>query len=225
MTTTAPALVPRAFPVPGAGAAAVGGALLLAVTNTLVAALGPARSTADVVRLAGERPVLTEVAILTGLLASLLLVPGVWRVAAVLAHRAPRTAAAAAWMTSSAYVLFVALSVESATALSLATSGQDSGAYAAAVDEQTPAVMLGAYAVFGIDALAGVVLLGICALRRGSAVPVWAAWALLLSAPVRVAGLALGVAAGPTIASLLMVLGFVGVLSMRHGRPVVHHAD
>lgn len=194
------------------------GALLLAATNTLVAAAGPAATGADVVRVAGDNPVLTEVAIATGLLASVLVVPGVWAVAGVLRHRAPRTAAVGAWLTSSAYVLAVALSVETATALGFARSGADPSAYAAAVDGQAPAAMAGAYAAFGLGALVGVLVLGVAALRQGASVPRWAGWALLLSAPVRVVGLVTGVGAGPVVASLLMAAGFAGVLATRRSQ-------
>ncbi|TXR55441.1 hypothetical protein [Quadrisphaera setariae] len=222
--TTAPlpaAVVARAapFPVPGAAAAAVSGALLLALTNALVAAAGPAPASADVVRVAGEHPVLTEVAVATGLLAALLLVPGTWAVAAVLARRTPRTAAAGAWLTSSAYVISVALSVETATALGFARSGADPSAYAAAEDGHAPAAMVGAYVLFGLGALVGVLVLGVAALRQRRTVPWCAGWALVLSAPVRVAGLVAGVGAGPVVASLLLAVGFAGVLlAHRPGR-------
>ncbi|MEH3075100.1 MAG: hypothetical protein PGN11_00235 [Quadrisphaera sp.] len=200
------------FPVPGAAVAAVSGALLLALTNALVAAAGPAPDGADVVRVAGEHPVLTEVAVATGLLAALLLVPGTWAVAAVLARRTPRTAAAGAWLTSSAYVLSVALSVETATALGLARSGADPSAYAAAVDRHAPVAMVGTYVVFGLGALVGVLVLGVAAVTQPRTVPLWAGWALVLSAPVRVAALVAGVGAGPVVASLLLAVGFAGVL-------------
>lgn len=201
--------------VPGAIVAAVGGPALLALTNALVAwfpGYADVESTADVVRVLGEEPLLTEVVVLVGLGGAALLFPAIWAVAAVLAPRTPHLAAVGGWLMATGYVMSVVLSTDTATALAVATTGADPATYVEAIDQHLPLSMTLLYGVFGVGALVGGLVLGIAMLRQRGAVPAWAGWALVASEPVRVAGLLLGVQVGPPLASLLILVAFVATI-------------
>ncbi|TKV57849.1 hypothetical protein FDO65_17120 [Nakamurella flava] len=203
---------------PGAGVAGVVGALLLAVTNALVA-LNPVEDTAGLLRLLAERPGYGQVTVIVGLLAAVLLVPGIWAFTAQLRGRAPAWSAVGGWLMASGYVLSVALSADTATALSVAATGGDPAVYVDAVDNHTSAAAVVMYAGFGVGALAGGLILGIAMLRQQGAVPAWAGWALIACEPVRVAGLLLGVPWLPAVASMLIAAAFAGtVFAPRWGR-------
>lgn len=218
-TTTddpAPDAVPWGLP------AAVGGALALAVCNALVGYTPGQQdigSTADLVRVVEGHQLLTEAVVATGLLAVALLVPGIWAVTAVLRRRAPRLAGLGGWAMATGYVFSIALSVESSVALAVARSGGDPAPYAEAMDSHLPVTSIALYAVFGLGALGGGLLLGAAMLRQRDAVPVWAGAALVASEPVRVLGLVLGLPWGPPLASLLIAAAFAGVWRSRraHG--------
>ncbi|GAB3991708.1 hypothetical protein [Nocardioides marmoraquaticus] len=75
----------------------------------------------------------------------------------------------------------------------------------------TPAA-IAMYAVFGLGALGGGLVLGIAMLRQRDLVPAWAGWALVASEPVRILGLVLGLPPGPPLASLLIAIAFYGVV-------------
>lgn len=200
--------------IPGALVAGIGGPLLLAVTNTLVALVPAwnAETTADLIRGLGEHATLTEVAAIVGLVCTILLVPGIWAVTAVLRLRTPVLAAVGGWLTASGYVLGMVLHTETATYLALAQSGIDPTSFGGAVDNHTSLASLLTYFGFGLGALIGTLILGIAVLRQRGAYPAWAGWALVASAPVRILGLATGFAFGPPLASLLLLAGFAGVL-------------
>lgn len=207
-------------PLPGGCVAAVAGALVLAACN-LVIALTPGAddvgSTADLLRIARREELLYELGIGLGLLACLLLVPGVWATGARLSPRSRSLSAAGAWLAGSGYIFSMVLSVESMVVLAVARAGGDPAAFVAAMDGHTPLTALVTYVVFGLGALAGIALLGVAALRQQGGVPAWAGWALIASPVVRMGGLILGVALGPPVASLLMAAGFVGIWRGRRG--------
>lgn len=206
--------------VPGAGVAAVGGALALAATNAFVAftpGYDEAADTGEVLEVMTEHPALIQVGSAVSLLAAALLVPGIWAVASRLAPRTPRLAAVGGWLMATGYVFFVALPVESLVATSVAAAGGDPAAYVEGVDQHMTVVAIAMYATFGLGALVGGLVLGIAMLRQRDVVPAWAGWALVASEPVRVAGLLLGVPVGPSLASLLMAAAFLGVWRGRRG--------
>ena len=216
-----PVASPAANPIPGALVAGVAGPLLLAVGNALVN-FGPiwsdVETTADIVRATGENQAFAEFSTVVGVLAVALLVPAVWAVTAVLRPRTPTLAAIGGWMMATGYVMALVLSTESATALLVAKTGLDPATYVTAVDDQSAISMLLIYALFGVGALAGGLILGIAMLRQGGAIPAWAGWALIASAPVRVVGLVAGIPFGPPLASMLIAAAFTGTLMAARSR-------
>lgn len=216
-STPLQALPTRVAQLPGAGIAGIAGAVLLAVTNALVG-FNPVPDTAGWVRLAADRPVLIAAVVVVGLVTSVLLVPGIWAVTLCLRERSPRWAAVGGWLMASGYVLGVALSADTATALSVAATGGDPAVYVDAVDNHTSVPAFAMYAGFGLGALLGGLVLGIAMLRQRGAVPAWAGWALIACEPVRVIGLLLGIPVLPVVASLLVAVAFAGVVfSARFG--------
>lgn len=218
MTTLTPARTSqtdRTWMVPGALIAGIGGALLLAACNALVNFTPgwiEADSTAELVTVAGDHPLLCEVIVIIGVLSAILLIPGIWAVAARLAPRAPRLAAVGGWLMASGYVCAFILHTDTVTSLLVAGSDLDPAAYGEAIDGQLLLSQTAIYALFGLGTLLGGVVLAIAMLRQRGHVPAWAGWLLLASEPVRVAGLLLGIPLGPPIASLLIVGAFAAVL-------------
>ena len=223
--TTAPQSVvpfeadpPRRSPIPGGVLAAIGGPLLLAVCNAIVNS-SPAwrgvESTADLVLALRESPGLVDVSNVVMLAAAVLLVPGIWAVTIALRPRTPRLAAIGGWLMASGYVLSIVLATDTITALAVAQSGTDPTAFGDAIDNHAPPSAILLYAGFGLGALVGGLILGIAMLRQHGTVPAWAGWALVASEPVRVIGLLGGIAIGPPLASLLIMVGFAGVLLFR----------
>lgn len=219
MTTTSPddrtlTSTRASSPVPGGAVAAVVGALALAACNAVVAytpGQGDIESTADLLEVARAQELWFEIGIGLGLLASLLLVPGVWAITTMLAPRARWLSAAGGWLMGSGYVFSTVLSIEAMMMLAVVRAGGDPGVFVSALDSHTPVTALVTYVVFGLGALVGTLLLGVAALRQRDAVPAWAGWALVASPFVRMAGLVLGLSFGPPVASLLIAAGFVGI--------------
>lgn len=205
-------------PIPGGVFAAIAGAILLALSNALIALLpgyNAIETTEDLVRVLAAHPGLAEAEAATGLLTAALLVPGIWTVASRLSARAPVLAGIGGWLMATGYVFYVVLPTETLTALAVALSGEDPSTFATAIDQFQPATTTALYVVFGLGALAGGLILGIAALRQKGAVPAWAGWALIASEPVRVVGLIAGLGFGPPLASLLIAAGFAGILLTR----------
>jgi len=201
--------------IPGGALAAIAGPLLLAVCN-LAVELTPGRAdgdeTLDLIRIAGEHSTWFQVSSAVGLLAAALLVPGIWTVTTRLLPRTRRLAAVGGWMMATGYIMFVVLGIESLILLAVARGG-DPASFATAIEHHTTPTMIGVYAVFGLGALGGGLILGIAMLRQRGAVPAWAGWAMLASEPVRVIGLMTGVPlVGPPLASLLIAVAFAGVV-------------
>lgn len=218
MTTVTPARTTRpdrTWMVPGALIAGIGGPLLLAVCNALVnftPGWVEADSTADLVTVAGDHPLLSELVVLTGVASAILLIPGIWAVAARLAPRTPWLAAIGGWLMASGYVCAFILHTDTVTSLLVAGSDLDPAAYGAAIDGQLLLSQTAIYAIFGLGTLLGGIVLAIAMLRQRGHVPAWAGWLLLASEPVRVAGLLLGIPLGPPVASLLIVAAFAAVV-------------
>lgn len=203
-------------PIPGALIAGIGGPLLLAITNAIVN-FTPGWATADNYRelldVTRANPTAAELAVLLGLAAPILLVPGIWAVTAALRPRSRRLAAVGGWLMSGGYVLSVLLlSSDTITTLALVNTPGDPGVWVDAVEDHTPIVLTIATVAFGVGALLGGLILGIVMVRQRGTVPAWAGWALIASEPVRMAGLMLGLPVGPPLASLLIMAGFAGVL-------------
>ncbi|SDG14778.1 hypothetical protein [Pseudonocardia oroxyli] len=198
-------------PLPGGAAAAIGGALLLAVCNVLSALAPQTGTTRDTIAWFGENPGLAEAVSATGLLAALLLVPGIW--AAVQRLRGV-VAGVGGWLMGSGYLLSTVLSFETLTVSAILAAGGDPGLLAVASDAHAPTTAFAVYVLFGLGALVGTLLLGIAMLRSG--VPSWAGWAMIASVPVRMIGLLTGLTlVGPPLASLLIAVGFAGVFVAR----------
>ena len=171
-TTTSAAVqatTPRAWLVPGAMIAGIGGPLVLAVCNTLVNFTPDwrrAESTADGVNATIAHPVLAEFIIGTGIVAVLLIVPGIWAVAARLAPRTPVLAAIGGWMMATGYICALVLSTSSLTEQKIALSGLDPESFGKAFDAQWPMGQIMIGAIFGFGALCGGIVLGIAILRQ-----------------------------------------------------------
>lgn len=201
--------------IPGAAIAVIGGPLLLAVTNAIVGfgpVWGDVDSSVDLLTAVADHQTITTVEMLTGIVAAALLPAAAWAVMLMLRRRSPRWAAIGGWLTAVGYAFSLVLIHDSAMALQVATSGADPAEVGRAIDADSPLPMLIVYFVFGLGALLGCIALGIAALRQGGLVPAWAGWALIASAPVRMGGLAAGLAFGPPLASLLILVGFTGIL-------------
>lgn len=210
-TTVAPDTTSKTTPLPGGAVAAVGGALVLAVCNVLSGLYPATESTRDTIAWFGANPGLTEAVAATGLLATVLLVPGIW---AVVQRLRGVLAGIGGWLMGSGYLLGTVLSFEALTLLAILAAGGDPGLLATASDELTPTTAVAVYFAFGLGALIGTLLLGIAMLR--SSVPAWAGWAMIASAPVRMIGLFTGLTlVGPPLASLLIAVGFTGVFLAR----------
>ena len=156
-TTTSAAVqatTPRAWLVPGAMIAGIGGPLVLAVCNTLVNFTPDwrrAESTADGVNATIAHPVLAEFIIGTGIVAVLLIVPGIWAVAARLAPRTPVLAAIGGWMMATGYICALVLSTSSLTEQKIALSGLDPESFGKAFDAQWPMGQIMIGAIFGFS--------------------------------------------------------------------------
>lgn len=205
----------RVSTIPGALAAAIGGFSALAGANICFAILtsdGHAENTSDYLALVGDNAGLVEFGSALGLLACVLIVPAVWAVVGVLSDERPQLSSIGGWLMSSGYIMGVALSVESLVAVSVAGSSENPSAYIDAVDNGMTIAAVGMYAVFGLGALVGGFVLGVAMLRH-SAMPRWCAIALMASEPVRVIGLLSGFDYLTAVASLLLLMSFVGALS------------
>lgn len=203
--------------IPGAMVAAVLGPLALAASNlcfAVVTADGQAADTAAYLELLREHDTLVEVGSALGLLACLCLVPAVWAVTGRLRELRPRLASTGGWLMGSGYVMGVALSVEALLALSVARSDQSPAGLVDGIDHHMTTTATGMWTVFGIGALLGGLVLGVAMLRRAD-VPRWCGPALIASEPVRVIGLLSGVEVLTALASVLILLAFVGVLRRR----------
>lgn len=201
--------------VPGALIAAAGGAMLLAVVNTLVG-FTPGRadvqSTADQVRLSAAHPALTETIVLLGFLSVFLLVPGVWAVTARLAARTPVLAGIGGWMMGTGYIASMLMSSDSLSALTVARTDLDPDMYGTAVDAQLSYVFPLTATLFGFGGLLGAAIIGVAILRQRGGVPAWLGWVLIAAEPVRLIGLILGIPIGPPLASLMIAVSFAGVI-------------
>lgn len=201
--------------VPGALVAAIGGPLALAVTNALVGfgpIWGDIETTADLVDAVGRHQGFTEIEIITSLIATALIVPGIWAVAGILRARTPRLAALGGWLMATGYVFSLVLALETAVVLAVARAGGDPSVFVDAMDNHAPVSLMIVYGVFGLGALLGGLILGIAMVRQRGAVPAWAGWALIASEPVRAVGLLFGLAVGPPLASLLILAAFAGTM-------------
>lgn len=218
MTTTYPVATTRdRSTIPGGLVAAVAGPGALAVANACFAVLtshGHAADSRAYLALVQRHQSLVEIGSAFGLLACLLIVPAVWAVAGRLRAEAPRLASIGGWLMSSGYVMGVALSVESLIVVAVSRSSGDAGAFTDAVDHHLTLTATAMYAVFGIGALLGGLVLGL-AMWRSATVPRWCGAALILSEPVRVVGLLLGVDLLTAVASVLILVAFVGTLRSR----------
>lgn len=200
--------------LPGALPAAVLAGLALVASNACiaVASQGSTLATTEATLAAAERhPVAMELTSAFGLLASLLLVPATWALVLALRGRVPRLAAVGGWLTGSGYLMFTVLSADSLLLLAVSRTPGDPSVFVRAVDEHGSVTALVAYSVLGLGALVGGVVLGIAMLRH-PAVPGWAGWLLVLSEPVRVAGLLTGMSWVPVVASAMLGTAFVAAL-------------
>lgn len=208
-------------PIPGALVAGIGGPLMLAITNAIVN-FTPGWSTAqnyqDLLAVIRTHPLAAQLTVALGLLVPVLLVPGIWAVTAVLRSRSRWLAAVGGWLMSTGYVLSILLSTDTMTMLALAETPGDPAVWVDAVQNHTPFVVTLATIAFGVGALLGGLILGIVMVRQRDVIPAWAGWALIASEPVRVIGLMFGIAVGPPLASLLIMVGFAGALLAAHRR-------
>ncbi|WP_416952530.1 hypothetical protein ACNKF0_12435 [Nocardioides sp. T5] len=216
--TLAPERAATRDAVPFGGYAAVVGAAALAACNGLtnwVLSQQTYETTADMLEMIAANRTVMLVADALGLLAAILLVPGIWAVTQQLRQRTPVLAGIGGWLAASGYVAFMVLVVEGQVAMAVVDSGGDPSTYVDALDNHTSIVQLMVYVVFGIGGLLGPLVLGVAMLRQRDVYPAWAGAALVASPLVRMGGLALGVHVLPAVASLLMAAAFAVVLLRR----------
>lgn len=200
--------------IPGGTLAAIAGPLALAGSNACFAVLtrnGHAQDSRDYLDLVAGNRALVEIGAALGLLACLLIVPAIWAVVGRLRAGGSRLASVGGWLMASGYVMGVALSVEALMAVSVAGSSQSSSGFIDGVDNQGTITATAMYMVFGLGALLGGLILGVAMLRTPG-LPRWFGIALIASEPVRVIGLLTGVDALTAVASLLILVSFVGVV-------------
>ncbi|WP_431844067.1 hypothetical protein [Calidifontibacter indicus] len=221
-TETTPASAPARPPirdaVPFATFAAVGGCVVLALVNGLanwMLTQETLETTADYLKIIDAHRTVALVSDGLGLLAVILLVPGIWAVAHRLRERSPIIAGLGGWLAASGYVAFMVLVIEGQIMMAVVDSGGDPATYIDAADNHTTFVQLLIYFVFGIGGLVGPLLLGVAMLRQRDRYPVWAGAALIASPVVRIGGLALGLHMLPSVASLMMGLAFAMVMLRR----------
>lgn len=221
-TETTQQLAPEHAPVrdaiPFGGVAAIIGALALAVGNSMISwviSRGDYTTTQDYLELVDAHRTLMLVGDGAALVAAVFLVPGIWAVTHRLRERTPVIAGIGGWLAASGYVAAMVLVVESQIGMAVIATGGDTSAYVEAIDERTTITMTLVYMVFGIGALLGPTILGIAMLRQRATYPVWAGIALLLSEPVRAAGLGLGIWVLPAVGSALMAAAFAVVMFRR----------
>lgn len=80
------------------------------------------------------------------------------------------------------------------------------------------AVVNGPILYFVVAHVVGAILLGV-ALLRGRVIPAWAAWLLILSMPLNVAGYVIGIAALTAVSFVMpaVAFGYAGLALVRHG--------
>ncbi|WP_193607205.1 hypothetical protein [Nocardioides lijunqiniae] len=204
--------------VPLATFAAIGGSVVLALVNGLanwMLTQETYETTADYLEILDAHRTVALVSDGLGLLAAILLVPGIWAVAYRLRERSPIVAGLGGWLAASGYVAFMVLVIEGQVMMAVVDSGGDPATYIDAADNHTTSVQLLTYVVFGIGGLLGPLVLGIALLQQRDIYPVWAGAALIASPVVRMGGLALGLHMLPSIASLMMGLAFAVVMLRR----------
>lgn len=152
---------------------------MLAVTNAIVNFTPgwSAGSYSELLAVTRANPLAADLVVLFGLLAPILLVPGIWAVTAVLRPRSRWLAATGGWLMSSGYVLSILLSTDTITLIALAHTPGDPAVWIDAMENHTPFVMMLATMAFGVGALLGGLILGIVMVRQRGTVPA-AGWAL-----------------------------------------------
>jgi hypothetical protein len=120
------------------------------------------------------------------LIAAVTLVPGVIAIGLLAARRAPRLGTWGMAVAVTGFSFVSALMVIDFTAVAGARSGIGLGATTRLLDElnASPPLTL-AIIAFVAGHVIGVILLGV-ALLKGRAIPPWAAWALIISAPLHI---------------------------------------
>lgn len=204
--------------VPLGAFAAVVGSVVLAACNGLtnwVLSQQTYETTDDLLEMIAANRAVMAVADGLGLLAALLLVPGIWAVTQQLRQRAPVLAGIGGWLGASGYVGFMVLVIEGQVATAIVETGGNPSTYVDAMDNHTTLVQLAIYVVFGVGGLLGPLVLGVAMLRQRDTYPVWAGVALVVSPVVRMGGLALGIHVMPALASLLMAAAFAVVMLHR----------
>ena len=204
--------------VPLGAFAAVAGAVVLAACNALtnwVLSQQTFETSDDLLEMIDANRSVMLVADALGLLAAILLVPGIWAVTQRLRQRTPVLAGIGGWLAASGYVAFLVLVVEGQVAMAVVDSGGDRSTYVDAMDNHGSLVQLMIYVVFGIGGLLGPLVLGVAMLRQRDTYATWAGAALVASPVVRMGGLALGVHVLPAVASLMMAVAFAVVLLRR----------
>lgn len=204
--------------VPFGAFAAVVGSVVLAACNALtnwVLSQQTYETTDDLLEMIAANRAVMAVADGLGLLAALLLVPGIWAVTQQLRQRAPVLAGIGGWLAASGYVGFMVLVIEGQVATAIVETGGNPSTYVDAMDNHTTLVQLAIYVVFGVGGLLGPLVLGVAMLRQRDTYPVWAGVALVVSPVVRMGGLALGIHVMPALASLLMAAAFAVVMLRR----------
>jgi hypothetical protein len=126
------------------------------------------------------------VSLCLALIAAVTLVPGVIAIGLLAARHAPRLGTWGMALTVIAFSFILALTVTDVTALAGAQSGIGLDATTRLLEEMNASVPLAlALTAFVVGHVIGLVLLG-AALLKGRVVPPWAAWALIISAPLHV---------------------------------------
>jgi hypothetical protein len=146
-----------------------------------------------------------------GMLACLLLVPGLLAAMKVLRRDAARLSLVAGVLMIAGYICYLPILSSNFFVLAMVQRGGPMADYAAVIDRgSADPGGLWVFILFGLGNLIGTILLGI-ALLRSSVVPRWAGWAVMAWPPLHIAGLVLGSEWFEVAGGILQGLGLVMV--------------
>lgn len=216
-TATGEARGPRAGRVLLA-VSAVLGPLLLAVTVGVLP-YGTDDSTKEIVAAIAEDKALIELSLWGWVLGLLLLVPGTLAVGLLAMTRSPKLGLWGMAVFGTGLLAIAATPSLDQIALGGLAEGVSQEALVGVTDGTYDLVVNVVPSLYFVAAhVVGAILLGV-ALLRGRVVPAWAAWVLILSMPLNVAGFVTGVAPVTVVSFVMLAVGFgaAGLVVARNG--------
>lgn len=192
------------------------GPLGLLTTNFLYAMAtrdgGSDETGAKALVLAGEHTTAMRIAILTGMLGALLMVPVAMAAIRTVGQRSARLAFIGGTLMAAGYICYLAVLLTSTSVIAMAEHGGPMADFAAVIDaSQQEGVSAWVFPLFGLGNLVGTFILGL-ALLRSKVVPAWAAYAVLAWPPLHIIGLFVVGNEWPAVAgAALQAIGFATV--------------